>query len=144
MKFSAKRGAALAALVTTASVALWAVSSFAQNAAGPFTQGQVDTGKQVFMANCAVCHTDNLSGSGEAVPIAGPAFMASFGGRTSKDLFDTIKAEMPFGAAGSLTDEQYTNLTALLLYASGAKPGPKAFTPTTAVKISTIANGSVP
>ena len=101
-------------------------------------------GSSAFVANRMVCHGDNMSGLGEAPAIAGKAMMINFGARTTKDLFDTIKAEMPFGAPGSLSDETYTNLVAFILHANGAATGSTAFTPTTAVKISSIANGTVP
>ena len=144
MRISRKKTAiAVAALATTASVGLWAVSGFAQNA-GPFNAAQVNAGRTAFAANCMVCHGDNLSGLGEAPAIAGKAFMVNFGTHTTKELFDTIKTEMPFGAPGSLPDETYTNLVAFILHANGAATGSTALTPTTAVRISSIASGNVP
>ena len=144
MNISKKKAAiAIAALATTASIGLFAVATSAQTA-GPFNAAQVEAGRNAFAANCMVCHGDNMSGLGEAPAIAGKAMMINFGGRTTKDLFDTIKAEMPFGAPGSLSDETYTNLVAFILHANGATTGSTAFTPATAVKISTIANGNVP
>ena len=79
---SKKATVATAALATTASLALWAASGSAQNrTAGPFNAAQVEAGRAAYAANCQGCHTDNLSGSGEAVPLAGRAFMAGFGGQ---------------------------------------------------------------
>jgi alcohol dehydrogenase (cytochrome c) len=144
MLLSKKKAAiAVAALATTATVALWTASSLAQNA-GPFNAAQVDAGRSAFAANCMVCHGDNLSGLGEAPALAGRGFMVNFGAKTTKDLFDIIKAEMPFGAPGSLSDETYTNLVAFLLHANGAATGSAALTPTTGVRISSVANGTVP
>ena len=136
---------ATAALATTASLALWAAAGSAQNrAAGPFNAAQVEAGRAAYAANCQSCHTDNLSGSGEAVPLAGRGFMAGFGGKTTKELFDTIKLKMPLGAPGSLSDEAYAGIVAFLLHASGAPTGTTALTPTTAVRINTVATGTVP
>ena len=133
------------ALATTASLALWAATGSAQNrAAGPFNDAQVEVGRAAYAANCQGCHTDNLSGSGEAVPLAGRAFMAGFGGKTTKELFDTIKLKMPLGAPGSLSDDAYAGIVAFLLHASGALTGTTALTPATAVRINTIATGTVP
>jgi alcohol dehydrogenase (cytochrome c) len=50
---------------------------------------------------------------------------------------------MPAGAPGSLSEDQYTNITAYLLWANGAKPGTATFSKNTDVKVSTIANGKV-
>ncbi|HWY63496.1 MAG TPA: c-type cytochrome, partial [Rhizomicrobium sp.] len=145
MTISKKRAAlAAAALATTATVALWASSGFGQNqAAGPFNAAQVDAGRAAYASNCLVCHGDTMSGLGEAPAIAGKGFMVTFGAKTSKDLFDTVKAEMPFGTPGSLSDETYTNLIAFILHANGARTGTAALTPTNAVRISTVASGNV-
>ena len=68
-----KARVATAALATTASLALWAATGSAQNrAAGPFNAAQVEVGRAAYAANCQGCHTDNLSGSGEAVPACRP------------------------------------------------------------------------
>jgi alcohol dehydrogenase (cytochrome c) len=137
------RRKAIAALVGTAAIGLWAATGAAQNAAGPFNAAQVEAGRTAFAANCLACHGDTMSGLGEAPALAGSGFMVTFGGRTAKDLFDTIKSEMPFGAPGSLSDEQYTNLVAFILHANGARTGTTALTPATAVRISSVANGNV-
>ena len=50
---------------------------------------------------------------------------------------------MPKDAPGSLSDETYTDLVAFMLHASGATTGTTALTPTTAVRISTVANGNL-
>ena len=144
MTLSRNKAVAAAAFATCATIALWAASSVAQNAAGPFTQAQVDAGRNAYVENCQACHTDNLSGSGEALPIAGQAFMVSWASKSTKDLFDKIHTDMPYGAGGSLDVPTYTNLAAFLLHANGAKAGTAALTPTTAVKISAIASGTVP
>ena len=40
-------------------------------AAGPFTAAQADAGRTAYQANCASCHKADLSGSGNAAPLAG-------------------------------------------------------------------------
>ncbi len=104
----------------------------------------MEAGRAAYVANCQSCHTDNLSGSGEAVPLAGRAFLASFGAKTTKELFDTVKSEMPLGAPGMLSDETYADIVAFMLHASGAATGTAALTPASAVRINTIATGTVP
>ena len=133
------------ALATTAAIGLWAAGVSAQNlTAGPFTAAQVERGRVAYAGACQSCHTDNLSGSGEAVPLAGPAFMAGYGAKTTKDLFDVVKNEMPLGAPASLSDESYADIVAFMLYASGGTAGTTPLTPTTAVRISSVTNGNVP
>ncbi|HWC63512.1 MAG TPA: c-type cytochrome, partial [Rhizomicrobium sp.] len=109
MMFSKKSLAiAAVALGSTAGLALFASASFGQGAAGPFNAAQLQAGHDAYVANCMVCHGDTMSGLGEAPAIAGRGFMVTFGNKTAKDLFDTIKAEMPFGTPGSLSDQTYT------------------------------------
>ena len=131
------------ALAGTAAIVLWAASAAAQTP-GPFTAAQAQAGWAAYAAGCQGCHGDNLAGSGEAAPLAGKVFVTGWRERTSKELFDTIKGEMPLNAPGSLDEASYTNITAFLLYANGARAGGTALTPATAVKIGAIANGTVP
>jgi alcohol dehydrogenase (cytochrome c) len=116
----------------------------AQTKDGPFTAEQASAGRTAYAGKCLACHQANLGGEGDALPLAGKTFMAAWGQRTTKELFDTIHTSMPFGAGGSLDVKTYTDLTAFILQANGAKPGATALTPATDVKISTIATGVVP
>jgi hypothetical protein len=76
-------------------------------------------------------------------PWAANGFMSSFGNRSTKDLYNFIAKSMPAGAPASLSEEQYTNITAYLLYANGAKAGSAVFSKDTDVKVSSIADGKV-
>ncbi|HSS15280.1 MAG TPA: cytochrome c, partial [Rhizomicrobium sp.] len=122
----------------------WAATSLAQPAAAPFTARQAEAGRVAYAANCASCHQANLSGVGEQPPLAGPSFMAAWGRRTTKEFYDDIRAEMPYGKAGSLDAATYQNITAFVMSANGAKPGATAFDGSQAVGISTIATGQIP
>ena len=51
---------------------------------------------------------------------------------------------MPYGNPGSRTPATYASLVAFILQANGATAGSAAFAPATAVKISTVASGTVP
>lgn len=139
-----KAAVGLALIAGTALTASFLSTSFAQGlAAGPFTAAQAAAGKVVYEANCAACHQRNLSGAGEAPPVAGTGFIGSWGARTTKDLFEVLHATMPLGAGGSLTNDEYVNIVAYLLASNGAKPGQQTLTATTAVKIDTVATGVV-
>jgi len=137
---------ALATLIVTAAVTagFWAVNGAAQTSEGPFTQAQAQAGRTAYAANCGGCHQQNLSGSGDQVPLAGTTFMASWGRRPVKEFYDDIRANMPYGRAGSLDAVTYQNITAFILSANGAKPGTKAFDGTSTARISAIATGQVP
>ena len=122
----------------------WAATGLAQPAAAPFTARQAEAGRVAYGANCASCHQANLAGSGEQPALAGPQFMAAWGRRTTKEFYDDIRAEMPYGKAGSLDAATYQNITAFVMSANGAKPGNSAFDGSQAVRISAIATGQVP
>ena len=69
--------------------------------------------------------------------------MKSWGGKSTKELYDYIHSAMPLGRGGSLIPT-YDNIVAFLLSANGATPGGKPFTPDTTIKIGLVANGRIP
>jgi alcohol dehydrogenase (cytochrome c) len=111
---------------------------------GPFTAAQADAGRNAYATNCMSCHQANMAGEGDALPLAGKTFIAAWGNRSTADLYNTIRTSMPYGNPGSLNAATYASLVAFILQANGATPGSSAFAPTAAVKISTIASGTVP
>jgi alcohol dehydrogenase (cytochrome c) len=123
-------------------IALGGAYAFAQGA-GVFTQAQATAGHAVYATSCAGCHRANLAGGGDAPALGGNGFMSSFGKRSTKDLYQFIAKSMPAGAPGSLSEEQYTDVTAYLLWANGAKPGATPLTKTTDVNVASIANGTI-
>lgn len=110
---------------------------------GGFTQAQATAGHSVYAASCAGCHRANLAGGGDAPALGGAGFMSSFGNRSTKDLYNFIASSMPVGRPGSLSEEQYTNVTAYLLWANGGKAGSTPLNKSTDVKVSSVANGQV-
>ncbi|HXB51762.1 MAG TPA: c-type cytochrome, partial [Rhizomicrobium sp.] len=116
----------------------------AQTAEAPFTAAQAAAGRAAYATSCAGCHQANLAGSGEQPALAGPSFMASWGKRSIKDFYEDIRANMPYGRAGSLDTAAYQNITAFILSANGAKPGSKAFEGGATTLISSVATGQVP
>ncbi len=112
-------------------------------APGIYNLEQATAGHSAYVASCGGCHRANLAGGGDAPALGGNGFMSSFGNRSTKDLYNFIAKSMPAGAPGSLSEEQYTNITAYLLYANGAKPGSARFGKDTDVKVSSIADGKV-
>ena len=126
-------------------VALGGAWAFAQTApAGVYTAAQASAGRAVYAQSCAGCHRANLAGGGDAPALGGKGFMSSFGGKSTKDLFKFISTSMPAGAAGSLSEKQYVDVTAYLLAANGAAAGTAPFSRNTDVKVSRIATGKRP
>ena len=110
---------------------------------GSITAAQVVAGRDAYQARCASCHLPDLAGRNEASPLAGRAFMAAWRERTTKELFDYIRASMPPGGA-TLGADEYLAITAFILRSNGAATGTSALTATTALGIGTIATGVAP
>jgi mono/diheme cytochrome c family protein len=78
--------------------------------------------------NCwqSKCHHSNHPVGGFVFPkyvppVTGPIIPARFA--TGLELYEFLKAEMPWQAPGSLSDEEYWQLTAFLLSLNGFDPG---------------------
>ncbi len=110
-------------------------------AAGPFTAQQADEGRATYQANCASCHNADLSGSGNAAPLAGSLFMGSWANRSTKDLVGFMEGAMPPNNPGGLTDAAYLSITAFILQSNGSRAGNQALTATTDVTIRSVATG---
>jgi alcohol dehydrogenase (cytochrome c) len=110
--------------------------------AGPFTPAQVDAGRQAYVQHCMMCHGAKLEGIGEAQKLVGKDFVDLWGHDTVKELFTSVKVEMPQNDPGSLSDEMYVNLVAFLLHANGAADGTTPLTADSTVKIGDIVTGT--
>jgi alcohol dehydrogenase (cytochrome c) len=132
-------------LVATCASATLAAVAFAQTRPpGPFTGQQAQSGRGAYVANCAACHGNDLKGAGEAPALAGTSFMGAWGDRSAADLYNMVKASMPYGNGNSLDAATYRSIIAYVLSANGANAGTEAFTGGEAVKISAIADGKAP
>ncbi len=140
-----KRVMLLAALAVTA-VGFWMASARAQQTlpVAPFTDAQASAGQAAYAQSCASCHGNSLAGSGEAPALAGTAFVDSWGGRTTQELYNEIRLAMPPENPNSLGPETYAAIVAFLLKANGAQPGTSILTPDTAVTIRSVASGRAP
>ncbi len=76
-------------------------------------------GKAVYGRQCAACHGINLE-DGSAAPLKGSGFETGWiaGGRTLGDLVHAVK-DMPKQAPRSLSEQDYSTLTAYVLSANG-------------------------
>jgi alcohol dehydrogenase (cytochrome c) len=110
----------------------------------PFTDQQAVAGQAAYVQSCSGCHGRTLSGAGEAPPLAGSAFIASWGSRTTRELLTRIRTSMPPDNVNGLSAETYASIVAFVLKANGAQAGASALTADTNVPIASIANGQMP
>ncbi|QZH75228.1 MAG: PQQ-binding-like beta-propeller repeat protein [Erythrobacter sp.] len=111
-------------LLATAGLAVLGAAGgtgWAQQSSPSFAQ-QVEQGRSIYAANCAVCHGANLSGGQFAGTLKGPEFLGRWGDLPASELADYITTSMPPGGGGSLSDASYAALTALILSENGGAP----------------------
>jgi mono/diheme cytochrome c family protein len=117
--------------------------STVQPAAAVFTAVQATEGRTTYQAHCASCHAGDLGGRDDAPALTGDGFLATWGGRTTTELFDFVRTTMPPDGA-SLTPEQYLTIVAHVLQQNGASAGEQPLTPTTAVRIGAVTGKAKP
>jgi mono/diheme cytochrome c family protein len=88
---------------------------------GVYTDAQATRATGVFGASCAGCHTLTPEGNR---PLSGDRFWQSNTQKSVADLLDYISKNMPNGNGGSLTQESYNDITALILRSNGLPAGP--------------------
>ncbi len=82
---------------------------------GIYSEAQAKRGEQIYKETCASCHGDDLSGGGQAPPLAGKDFNADWNDLTMGDLYDRTHQSMPADKPGSLTPAQTADVIAYLL-----------------------------
>jgi cytochrome c len=90
---------------------------------GVFTADQAKRGQTLYMAECAKCHLDDLSGGKDSPPLVGDDFLSGWKGKTVGALFDEVRMTMPFDSPGKLTPEQYADVLAFMLNANNFPAG---------------------
>jgi S-disulfanyl-L-cysteine oxidoreductase SoxD len=85
---------------------------------GVYTDSQATQGKAQYTQSCAACHMDDLSGSGQAPPLAGDAFSQVWDGHSVDELYELTRTTMPQDNPSSLTADQYVNIVAYLFQAN--------------------------
>ena len=108
---------------------------------GTFTEAQAVAGRTVYEVSCSGCHMPNLSGRGEAPPLAGSQFITGWGNRTTRDLVTFVQASMPPVNPGSLADADYVNVAAFILQSNGGTAGGQPLTSSANTIIRRIATG---
>jgi alcohol dehydrogenase (cytochrome c) len=127
-------------------LAVAALAGAADAQPGPFTEAQAAAGRASYLANCAGCHLADLRGANEARPLVGPDFMRTWSERSAQELVAFLGLTMPPppAAPGSLGPQSYVNLAAFLLQANGAASGAVALSAESAVRIGSVATGTMP
>ncbi|MES2523123.1 MAG: cytochrome c [Gemmatimonadota bacterium] len=87
-------------------------------AAGIFSDEQAERGNAVFKRGCLECHTSKDMSNAD--------FRLAWNGRTVFELFEIIRTTMPDGAPGTMTREEYADVTAYLLKLNGMPAGATA------------------
>lgn len=111
-------GAVVVAMFACLGGAVW--SARAAGAAkttleGVYTDDEAARGKAQYNTSCSACHMEDLSGSGQALPLAGDAFMDVWEGQTVNDLFGLIQGTMPQDKPGSLDAGQALDVISYIL-----------------------------
>ncbi|NOT64109.1 MAG: PQQ-binding-like beta-propeller repeat protein, partial [Acidobacteria bacterium] len=111
---------------------------------GVYTEAQAARGQAFYAKHCAQCHGQQLEG-GSAAALTGNRFLAKWAnGKTVDDLFYITRTQMPYGAAGTLTQQQYLDIVAYQLrvigYSAGASELPANEAKLKAIKIQAQAN----
>jgi mono/diheme cytochrome c family protein len=82
---------------------------------GVFTDAQAARGKAQYNTSCSTCHMEDLSGSGQALPLAGDAFMDVWEGQTVADLLGLVQGTMPQDKPGTLTSRDALDIITYIL-----------------------------
>jgi mono/diheme cytochrome c family protein len=91
---------------------------------GVYSTAQAERGDKRYADACAPCHGADMAG-GPGIPgLTGIEFMFKYNNKPVAELFDYMKANMPPGQSGSLTDPQYADVVAAVLKGNGFPEGP--------------------
>jgi mono/diheme cytochrome c family protein len=90
---------------------------------GVYSTDQAERGRQQYIAVCAGCHREDLSGDGVTPGLADEGFIEHWDKETVEDLFKRIRTTMPADRPASLADADYLDVVAFLLKENGFPSG---------------------
>lgn len=93
---------------------------------GVYSAAQAAHGKDLYTQSCAACHLDDMSGSGEAPPLAGEGFADSWDGHTVDEFDQTVLNTMPQDNPGSLDPSDALAIVTYILQKNGMPAGKEA------------------
>ena len=109
------------------------------NAPG-FDHEQVEHGQHLYSESCAKCHGAQLEGI-TAPALSGPAFAPAANSHlTIGGIYQYMSTNMPADRPGKMTDQEYADLMAFLLYTNGYDAGSAKLTAETAQSSTTPLN----
>jgi S-disulfanyl-L-cysteine oxidoreductase SoxD len=104
------------ALAAALAAADWTASAQSKSAwTGAYTVEQADRGRRVYVRDCAQCHGATLTGAEGGAELVGEAFLGRWEKKSVGDLFELIRKTMPDESPGSLSEQQYLDVTAYVL-----------------------------
>jgi alcohol dehydrogenase (cytochrome c) len=95
------------------------VALFAMGSAGAQEKSR---GAAVYAQDCAQCHGASLRGD-SGPPLTGQTFHQAYGTGSAAQLYDFISRQMPQDAPGSLSQQQYLDVTGYILSQNGIRSG---------------------
>ena len=104
-----------AALLAAAPLRAQAADSAATTLGKVYTDVQAAKGKDAFGLTCLSCHKPS--------ELSGQKFWAGMVGKTVSDFFTYVRGNMPQDNPGSLSDDDYANVTAYILQLNGMPAG---------------------
>lgn len=103
----------------TAAAVIWIVAiASAQTKTvwdGVYSEAQAGRGKKLYIASCAACHQESLTGADLAPALKGDEFLLLWNDKTLGELVERVMKTMPQDAPGTLTLEQNTDIVAYML-----------------------------
>lgn len=118
-------------IVAFASGLLWLAAHEAlADGTGFFSSAQLSQGRWEYSQKCSVCHGAQLQGGG-APALKGSEFSALWNGKTLKDFYDYVQANMPLGQGAALKGQEYADIVAYILAQVGLPAGNEKLTPIT-------------
>jgi quinoprotein glucose dehydrogenase len=134
--FSVRRTVAVAAVAAVAMVRAvtaeemeTAVDAVTSVWDGVYTEAQAKRGEAAYLGPCGKCHGWKLDGAPDdpdmpsTRPVAGAKFLRDWEGRSLAVLLEYTRATMPENNPGFLSDAEYADIVAYMLFASGLPPG---------------------
>ena len=102
---------------------------------GVYTEAQATRATGIFGASCAGCHTLTPEGNR---PLSGEEFWQSNTQKSVAELLGYVSKNMPNGNGGSLAQESYNDLVALILKSNGFPAGTTELTPASIVGVQIV------
>jgi mono/diheme cytochrome c family protein len=99
---------------------------------GVYTDEQADRGKEIYLAECVLCHGETLLGAEDGPGLLGDYFIEGWDGQTADVLVELIRVTMPIDGPGFLSRAQSTDLTAYIFQENSFPTGDAELKPSIA------------